>query len=220
MKEEALNYEELSKKLIPDNYKNVLAITPHGELILMNTPEGRAYMALWGEVTIIDTEAELKNFRDEVNSGNTFAGKLVWLTSDINLNIGEEWEPIGKYFEETGEVADPMNKPFMGVFDGGGHEINGVKIDSSDTGVGLFGLARIATIMNLGLGSSCSISTTETRVGGICGLAATGTNIINCYNKGSVVGYMYVGGITRASYRRRDCYVMYQLRIDICYQRG
>ena len=43
-------------------------------------------------VEIKDSE-DLKNFRDDVNSGNSYEGKVVLLTNDIDLN-GEEWEPI------------------------------------------------------------------------------------------------------------------------------
>ena len=43
----------------------------------------------------ISTADELKAFRDTVNSGNKYEGWYVYLTSDITLDINEEWEPIG-----------------------------------------------------------------------------------------------------------------------------
>ena len=40
----------------------------------------------------ISTANELKVFRDDVNNGNTYEGKYVYLTDDIILDSSEEWE--------------------------------------------------------------------------------------------------------------------------------
>ena len=61
----------------------------------------------------ISTAEELKAFRDDVNSGNTYEGKYVYLTNDITLNSSEEWEPIGK--DSSGQG---LSRAFSGIFDG------------------------------------------------------------------------------------------------------
>ncbi len=80
-------------------------------------------------VTEIGTLDELKALRDEVNNGNTFAGKTFKLTADIDL-LGEEWTPIG----------NPTNW-FQGNFDGDGHTISNLKITSGEY-AGLFGYIK------------------------------------------------------------------------------
>ena len=45
----------------------------------------------------VSNEEDLKKFRDDVNAGNTYEGKYIVLTSNITLDINEEWEPIGYY---------------------------------------------------------------------------------------------------------------------------
>ncbi len=85
-------------------------------------------------VYTITTAAELKAFANAVNNDkNTFAGKTVVLANDIDLNW-KEWTPIG----QTGATE------FKGVFDGQGHTIYNLKVNSAaKTGAhyssGLFG---------------------------------------------------------------------------------
>ena len=126
----------------------------------------------------ISTADELKAFKDDVNSGNTFEGKYVYLANDITLDINEEWEPIGYYSQDT-ESAEKVlenenNKPFSGIFDGHGHTINNMYINTSNVGQGFFGLVINGEIKNINIAENCSINT-----GGILG---------------SVVGYMYNTG--------------------------
>lgn len=67
----------------------------------------------------ISTLEELKAFRDEVNAGNTFKGETIELANDIDLG-GEEWTPIGT-----------QSHQFQGIFNGNGHTISNLKINSS-----------------------------------------------------------------------------------------
>ena len=55
---------------------------------------------------------DLKWFRDDVNSGNDYSGKVIKLNDNIELE-GEEWDPIGF-----------MGKTFKGTFDGHNHTIS------------------------------------------------------------------------------------------------
>ena len=63
-----------------------------------------------------------------INGVNTFDGKYIKQTADINLN-NIEWLPIG--FRETAV--------FQGVYDGDGHTVSGLKITSVSYRTGLFG---------------------------------------------------------------------------------
>ena len=126
----------------------------------------------------ISSADELKAFRDDVNSGNTYEGKYVYLTNDITLDSSEQWEPIGYYSQDTESgrkvLENEKNKPFSGTFDGKGHTINNMYINTSNIVQGLFGLVINGEIKNINIAENCSINT-----GG---------------NSGSVVGYMYNTG--------------------------
>ncbi len=151
-------------------------ITSNDDIIEMNSPE------------------ELKTFRDEVNSGNSYEGKVILLTNDINL-LGEEWEPIGDYPVENTTPSDETNKPFKGIFDGRGHEIDGINISSIDKVQGIFGLVNNGKVLNLTLGENSNVNG-GVATGGILGYAYNGTTVSNCYNKGNVEGNsMQIGGI-------------------------
>lgn len=85
---------------------------------------------------VISTADQLLAFADEVNGGDTYAGKTVQLTEDINLG-GETspWTPIGS---------------FGGTFDGAGHVISGMYINGAESNQALFAkVSNDAVIKNL-----------------------------------------------------------------------
>ena len=136
-------------------------------------------------IVSIGTAKELKTFRDDVNSGNTYEGKYVYLTNDITLGSSEEWEPIGLYPMENSSPDDDTNKPFKGIFDGRNHEINGIYINTTDKAQGLFGFISESQIKNLGLGENNNIKG-GVATGNLVGYAYNKTVIFNCYNKSSL----------------------------------
>ena len=140
----------------------------------------------------IDTAEELKAFRDDVNSGNTYEGWYVYLANDITLDSSEEWDPIGKYDASSSNPYDNINKPFMGIFDGQNHKINGINIDSLKRANGLFQLVRRATIKNLGIGEGNISGSAST--GGIVGYGYDNSKIINCYNNANITSTSYYSG--------------------------
>ena len=95
---------------------------------------------------LIEDEADLKWFRDQVNGGNgTINAKL---TADITLTEAN-WTPIGVVADWATVFSDA---PFAGVFDGQGHAIRELNIDrtaSASVGLGLFALINGGTIQNL-----------------------------------------------------------------------
>lgn len=104
----------------------------------------------------IGNKYALKAFADGVNAGNSpYAAKGVYveLTSDIDL-AGESWTPVGK-LTDAGEESIVFDKVFKGFFDGKGHTIKNVTIettvtDSSDY-TGFFAITYMAEIRNLTL---------------------------------------------------------------------
>ena len=125
------------------------------------------------EINNID---DLNYFREDVNKGNTYEGKYVYLTD--NITMSENWTPIGKYISE--DSID--NIPFKGIFDGRNYTIDGIQINSNSEGVGIFAYTDNATIKNLKNGKNSSI-TGYKGVGGIVGRAVNQTTISNCENQ-------------------------------------
>lgn len=121
-----------------------------------------------------------------VNSGVSFAGKIIQLDNDIDLsNI--DWTPIG--IDST--------YVFSGVFDGNNHTISGLNyVTTSNTYSGLFGYIKTGGIKDLTVeGSVSGIS----RVGMIAGCIFDSA-LYNCKAIGEVkrIGsgsYGYVGGL-------------------------
>ena len=134
----------------------------------------------------IGTADELRWFANQVNSGNTAAWAV--LTTSINLG-GEAWTPIGT----------SISNRYTGTFDGAGHTIDGMTIQSTGYYMGFVGyLYTNGVIQNLTLGENCSVSGDGNYVGGICGYNYGGT-ITGCTNHGTVnntgTGGKYTGGI-------------------------
>ena len=170
-------------------------------LVNMNDTLRMYYVEETGEVIDeskmlkISNEEELKAFRDDVNNGNTYEGWYVYLANDITLDINEEWEPIGMYPMENSSPADETNKPFKGIFDGKGHEVDGIYINTTDKAQALFGIANNGKILNLGIGENCNIKGDGTATSSIVGVLYNNAKIVNCYNKSNIEVGGYSGGI-------------------------
>ena len=88
----------------------------------------------------ISSGSELAWLAQQINSGKNAACKAV-LTKDIDLGGKDNWTPIGKSFSYA----------FKGNFDGQGHKIENIYIDSTSDYQGLFGYVNNATIRNVTL---------------------------------------------------------------------
>ena len=141
----------------------------------------------------ISTAEELKAFRDDVNAGNTYEGKYVKLTSNITLDSSEQWEPIGLYLMENSTPADESNRPFSGIFDGSGYEIDGLYINTTDKVQGLFGLVNNGKVIRLSVGSNCNI-TGGNATAGVVGYLYDGGVVSNCSNK-AIINGNFAGGV-------------------------
>lgn len=118
----------------------------------------------------ISNKQEMEEFRDKVNAGETFEGKLVKVIADIDLEE-EEWIPIGNYTEN-------QELKFKGIFNGQNHIIKGIKIDTSKDNQGLFGCNE-GIIKNINI-ENCIINSDGAAVGGIVGYNADNASIENC----------------------------------------
>ena len=145
----------------------------------------------------IATLKDLSNFRNTVNSGNSYSGKTVIQTSDIDLqcSISNQWTPIGN-----------QTNAFSGTYDGNNKKISNIYIDNLNDFQGLFGVNN-GVIKNTNLISGKVKG--RNYIGGIAGKVSKNGNIIKCYNNAQNIGaitgnyekdqnpsiFPYIGGI-------------------------
>lgn len=151
---------------------------------------------------VIKTADELALFAYESIINNGFEGWTITLDADINVSA-RYWQPIG------------AATAFKGTFNGNGHTITGVKMDTrlittdlkNDPATmrynafGLFGIVS-GTVENLKLASpeiyvnQTPVSASGQKVAALVGKLEAGGTIRNCVvNGGTVVGKQYVGAL-------------------------
>lgn len=137
----------------------------------------------------ISTKEQLITLANEVNSGDNKAGKTYYLENDLDLggkfdsegNMLEgstNWTPIGDY---ATSIA------FSGTFDGDGHVIRKLYINSSETYPALFGYIYNGTIRKLGIEDSYIKSGSDKSANSIVRVLSKSTMEL-CYNKATVDG--------------------------------
>ena len=136
-------------------------------------------------VSCIDSREGLVTLATEVNNGDNKSGKIIYLTSDLDLggkfdNDGNalegniSWTPIGT-----------ESNPFSGTFDGNGHIISNMYVNDNEK-TGIFNFVLYGEIKNLGIENSY-ILTQSSLAAGIVGQLKNG-EISNCYNAATVSG--------------------------------
>ena len=214
---EVLDTNDLKQELQKYLENEEIDVDSRGDGSFLVTVDDRKYyinndknVISYENILEINDEEELKTFRSNVNSGNTYEGWYIYLTKDMTLNVNEKWEPIGLYNSESTTAEDEKNTPFKGIFDGNGYEIDGIYINTTDKCQGLFGLVNNGKILNLGIGENCNIS------GGISTAAVAGYLINsyanNCYNKSDLTGGSYSGGVFGE--------INKQTKVENCYNLG
>lgn len=138
--------------------------------------------------TINDADG-LIGFSEAVNEGAKTNSRTFKLIEDIDIESstpGKEMKPIGT-----------STYMFRGTFDGQDHTISNLKLYNTDqTYLAMFTYNDGGTIKNTILDSTCEISNSSKRSGGICGLNYSNGTISKCVNYARVVGKEYIGGIT------------------------
>ena len=152
---------------------------------------------------LIDDEADLKWFRDQVNGGHsTINAKLT-----ANITLTEAWTPIGKPADYSAGVYEP--NAFKGIFDGNQKTISGLNVTyngSVSASLGLFGETSGATIENLTVRGNVSATITGSDwgsyyVGGVVGNGFNTTlyrviSYVNVSNNSANTSYgSQVGGL-------------------------
>jgi len=97
---------------------------PSADIFYIGTAEELAYLA-----SIVSNASN--------NTSGSFMDKTIVLTSDIDLSAysnGAGWTRIGYYASGTNA------RPFRGTFDGNGHTITNLTINTTTSYQGLFGL--------------------------------------------------------------------------------
>ena len=123
----------------------------------------------------ISTAAELAWFA--ANGGSASAK----LTADIDL-AGYDWTPMNKLY---------------GTFDGDGHMVKNLYINSTSYPLGIFGyLQSGAKVLDLGVtGNVTCTASSNAQAGGIAGYMYSGSSIENCYSSVNVNSKKHAGGI-------------------------
>ena len=150
---------------------------------------------------LIKTIDDLNKLSADVNSGTNYSGKYFRLENDLDysgvtVDGGSNFTPIG------------WATDFYGNFDGQGHTISGVMIESTAGSQGIFGtIGTAATVKNLVIANSNITGGNNT--GAVVGMA--NGNIENChvlgdviiagtgYNHGGIAGYGNVIACTSAA---------------------
>ena len=140
-------------------------------------------------VYLIGTAAELAWFA--ATDGKTSAK----LTADIEL-AGHDWTPLNKFY---------------GTFDGDGHMVKNLYINSASYPLGLFGYLKTgAKVTNLGVtGNVTCTAKSNAQAGGIAGYVDANAAIENCYSSVNVTSKKHGGGIagyTNAGSNITNCY--------------
>ena len=145
---------------------------------------------------LISTPSDLHTLADKVNttsSSLSYAYAYYKQINDIDMT-GEDWIPIGIFFESlTSDTLSNYNR-FCGTYDGNYFKIANLNVEYNKAYCGLFGrLHRSAVVKNVSLYGD--INSTSYCCGGIAGEMGYGSKIINCSFNGTVSGNNYVGGI-------------------------
>lgn len=164
----------------------------------------------------ISNYSQLCNFRDEVNSGNSFYNANILL--DANIELEQGWEPIGAYHKNEYNTGENGKASFAGTFDGNNYSIinlsnltydfsnenmlgsNAQSIkDMQEFHYGFFGVVTNATIKNIKF-INVNIRTPFDKVygngvGAVAGYASGNVKLENIEVQGYIQGYDNVAGL-------------------------
>ncbi len=118
-------------------------------------------------------------------------------SGDAYHNGGSGWTPIG-------DGTDP----FRAVFDGNGHVIHNLFVNSTDRFQGLFGVLDGASISRLGVADARVVSTSN-RIGLLAGRVVGSARVAAVWTTGAVDGSGVVGGLLGLAGRRSSVVASY-----------
>ncbi len=133
---------------------------------------------------LVNSLADLDNIRN--NLSGVYA-----LSKDIDANETGTWNS-GAGWRSIGGVYVDDSTMFSGIFDGGGHVIDGLTINNSTAAIndalGLFGNLNYATISNLGLENVNIVykGSQYVTIGALAGKSYNRGTLTNCYSTGNI----------------------------------
>ncbi len=156
---------------------------------------------------LITTPAGLDLLAAKVNGGTDYANTYFKLGDDITYTYasGDTWDLESSTTNNFTTIGTGTKK-FKGHFDGDNHTIRGIRINSGDRSVGLFGnlYTNDAEIKNVIL-DDARITSSSYFVGGILGYTgddAAQSKVTNCHVKNVLVkGDYEVGGVVGSTYK-------------------
>ena len=146
---------------------------------------------LHNQVQVYDTATDTyPNESIKCYLANDISLKDVCHPADAANSVEEaSWNPIGD------------SNSFKGIFNGNGHTVSDLYINSSGSNLGLFGQVAGAEIKNVIVQGNVTgfyeegNSQSGQYVGLVLGIGSSGVKLENCESRGSVTGCKYVGGI-------------------------
>lgn len=141
----------------------------------------------------IHNAAELKWFADEVNHSKAKSTSALCAVLTSNIDLSEtEWTPIGYYSSYSDCVF------YGGTFDGGGHTVSGLSIDTDKQYQALIGYTKGAVVKNLTVNGVVKTSAASSSYA--AGIVAYGNpvTIENCTNNADISSAAkgYLAGVT------------------------
>ena len=146
---------------------------------IVNAPEDLKGSGTAEDPYLINDVDDLKWFRDDVNGGNTYAGKYVKVTAtEIDLSGTTNWTPIGT-----------SDNSFWGHFDGNNAVIKNLVVDmGTASNAGFFGFTQNGSVKN--------ITFNNAKVSGRLNVGvAAGTPYTSKYDNIKVTGHVEVNGM-------------------------
>lgn len=144
-------------------------------------------------VYLISSPDELMWF--DKNAKRTDSAKLL---ADITINEDVSGSDATSQKYKWTPIGMDKTKAYTGNFDGNGHTISGLYINSTAANTGMFGrIGSSAVVKNLTLADSV-IRSTKNYTGAITGYIDDAASVTNCHTKNSVQvsAAVYTGGIT------------------------
>ena len=130
---------------------------------------------------ILDDAYDFMEFTGNLNTGNTYKGKYIRQTKDIDLTPFPEYQGIGK------------TATFAGVYDGYGKKIKVNVISDADVSV----FPKLTGIlMNVGTEGLIRCTNEKGYASGVAYYVGTGGKLVNCYSNATVASVYAAGGIT------------------------
>jgi len=132
----------------------------------------------------VSTARELAKLGEMVDAGNSFAGKTIYVTEDLDFSDYPTWNGIGYGAGSGGGVVADGSIPFSGTFDGQFHHFKNINFKGSTRYLGIFSHTEGAILKNI-IFDEGTVHTANRTSGVLVGLMSN-TTVMNMENHVSV----------------------------------